>query len=78
MRTTKKIEGTRILCEYKSSNIKGANYNTENKELDITFNNDTKYRYFDVSHELFTEFDMADSQGKTFSSKIRSLKYQKL
>lgn len=78
MRTTKKIQGVEILCEYDSSNIKKAKFDTEKSELDITFNNGSQYRYFGVSHELFTEFDMAESQGKTFSSKIRPLKYQKL
>ena len=78
MRTSKKIEGSEILCEYDSSNIKKAAYNVDKRELDISFNSGSQYRYFDVSHELFTEFDMAESQGKTFSSKIRPLKYQKL
>lgn len=78
MRTSKKILGSEILCEYDSTNIKKAKYEINNRELDITFNNGSQYRYFDVPHDLFTEFDMAESQGKTFSSKIRSLKYQKL
>lgn len=70
MRTSKNISGTQILCEYTSSNIKKAVYNTANKQLEITFNSNSTYIYENVSHEVFTEFDMADSQGKYFNTKI--------
>ena len=70
MRTSKNISGTQILCEYTSSNIKGATYNTANKELEITFNSNATYIYENVTHEVFTAFDMAESQGKYFNSNI--------
>lgn len=78
MRTKKRIQGSQILCEYKSSNIKAAVYEIEKKQLDVTFNTNQTYRYFDVDHDLFTEFDKADSQGKTFNKKIKSHKFEKL
>lgn len=78
MRTTKKISGSQIICEYDSSNIKKAIFDTEKQALDITFNSNQTYRYFDVAHDLFTEFDMAESQGKFFNQKIKKLNFTKL
>ena len=73
------IKGTHIICEIKSSNIKGADYNTESKKLIIEFNNGTKYEYEDVPHQSFTSFRSSESQGSFFSKNIsKNYKYKKL
>lgn len=76
---SEKIEGTIINVIINSSNLKNAVYDTETKDLTITFNNDTIYMYQDVPWELFTKFRMSDSQGKFFSQNIsRNFKYKKI
>jgi hypothetical protein len=76
---SEKIEGTIINVIINSSNLKNAVYDTETKDLTITFNNDTVYMYQDVPWELFTKFRMSDSQGKFFSQNIsRNFKYKKI
>jgi len=70
MNKSKKINGTKILCEYTSSNITKAEYDTTSKLLEITFNSGATYGYADVPHSVFTAFDMAESQGKYFNANI--------
>ena len=64
------ILGTKIINEIKSSNVKKTEYDTETKKLVVEFNNGHKYEYEDVPHQVYTQFRMAESQGKFFSSKI--------
>lgn len=68
--TSKKYLGENIVTEYVSSNIKGGNYNINTKKLEITFNNGMVYEYEDVSHEVFTELNLSESQGKYFNANI--------
>jgi hypothetical protein len=76
---SEKIEGTIINVIINSSNIKNAVYDTETKDLTITFNNNSLYMYQDVPWELFTKFRMSESQGKFFSQNIsRNFKYKKI
>lgn len=70
MLKSKNVVGTKILCEYESSNIKKAMFDTTSKSLEITFNSDSTYIYEGVSHEIFAAFNAADSQGKYFNSNI--------
>jgi hypothetical protein len=70
MNKSKAILGTKILCEYDSSNIHKAQYDIESKLLEITFSNGSTYEYDNVDHKTFTEFDMAESQGKHFNKNI--------
>lgn len=70
MLKSKNIVGTQIICEYESSNIKKAEFNTNLKELEITFNSGSTYVYEGVSHEIFAAFNAADSQGKYFNQSI--------
>lgn len=73
------IEGSKIINEIKSSNIKRAEYDTESKKLMVEFNNGFKYEYDEVPHQVFTKFRMAESQGKFFTSDIsKKYKYKKL
>lgn len=73
------IIGTKIINEIQSSNIKKTEYDTETKNLLVTFNNGALYEYQEVPHQLYTQFRMSESQGKFFSSKIaRTFKYKKV
>lgn len=73
------IEGTKIINEIKSSNIKKTEYDTETKSLIIEFTNNSKYEYEDVPHQIYTKFRMVESQGKFFSSDIsKKYKFKKL
>jgi hypothetical protein len=64
------IQGAKIINEIQSSNVKKTEYDTETKKLVVEFNNGQKYEYNDVPHQVYTQFRMAESQGKFFSSKI--------
>ena len=64
------IQGTKIINEIQSSNVKKTEYDTETKKLVVEFNNGHKYEYDEVPHQVYTQFRMAESQGKFFSSKI--------
>lgn len=66
------INGKIINLEIESSNLKNASYNTESQVLTITFNNGGIYEYYKVPWNIFTKFQMAQSQGKFFSSDIRT------
>lgn len=73
------IQGTKIINEIKSSNIKSAEYDTESKKLIVEFNNGFKYEYDEVPHQTYTKFRMAESQGKFFTTDIsKKFKYKKL
>jgi hypothetical protein len=73
------IQGTKIINEIKSSNIKKTEYDTETKKLVVEFNNGFKYEYEDVPHQAYTKFRMAESQGKFFTSDIsKAYKYKKI
>jgi len=78
MLTEKKINGNSVSCTFESSNIKGCEYNYSTKDLDITFNNNTTYRYFKVKEDDFTKFKMAESQGKEFNKTIKRYEYKRL
>jgi hypothetical protein len=72
------IKGTKIINDIQSSNIKHTEYDTEDKTLEVTFNNNLKYLYEGVPHQVYTQFRMSESQGKFFSSKIaKSYPYKK-
>lgn len=70
----KKYVGSEIICEYNSSNIKKASYDINTKKLKVTFGNNSIYEYDDIPHEIFSEFNLSESQGKYFNKNI-SKKY---
>ena len=75
---TEKIEGKLIEVTIKSSNLKSASYNTEDKKLVVEFNNGSIYEYNKVPWEVFTKFRLAESQGKYFNAEIaKKYKYTK-
>jgi hypothetical protein len=72
------ISGTKIINEIKSSNVKRSEYDLESKKLLIEFNNGIKYEYDEVPHKTYTQFRLAESQGKFFTTNIaKSFKYVK-
>ena len=72
------IVGTLIKNIIKSSNLKNTTYDTVNKTLLVTFNNDHVYEYYDVPHSEYTKFRMSESQGQYFSKNIaKKYKYAK-
>ena len=76
---SEKIEGTVIEVLIESSNLKSAKYDTESKNLVVTFNSGSIYEYNNVPWEKFTKFRMSKSQGKYFNENIsRSYKYTKI
>lgn len=73
------IQGTKIINEIKSSNIRKTEYDTETKKLIVEFNNSLKYEYDDIPHNVYTKFRMAESQGKYFITDIsKKYKYKKV
>ena len=73
------IEGSKIINEIKSSNINKTEYDTDSKKLIVEFNNNTKYEYENVPHQIYVKFRMAESQGKFFTTEIsKKYKYKKL
>ncbi len=72
------IVGTLIKNIIKSSNLKNTTYDTVNKTLLVTFNNNQVYEYYDVPHSEYTKFRMSESQGQYFSKNIaKKYKYAK-
>ena len=73
------INGTKIINEIQSSNIRMTEFDTESKELVVEFNNGLKYLYEGVPHQVYTQFRMSESQGKFFNAKIAKVyKYKKI
>jgi hypothetical protein len=77
--TRETISGTTILNEIKSSNIIRTQYDTISKKMIAEFKNGVKYEYDDISHQTYTKFRMAESQGNFFNINIsKTHKYTKL
>jgi len=77
--TKETIQGTKIINEIKSSNIKKTEYDTETKLMVCEFNNGLKYEYKDVPHAVYTKFRLSESQGKFFTTVIvKKYPYKKL
>jgi len=76
---SEKIQGQKIICEIESTNLVKTDYDTITKKLIVEFKNGMLYEYDDVSHQLFTQFRMAESQGSFFNKNIaKKFKYKKL
>jgi len=73
------IDGTKIICEVESSNMKTTTYDSETNILIVEFKNGIKYEYEKVPHNVYAQFRLSDSQGKFFNSNIsKTYKYKKL
>jgi hypothetical protein len=74
-----KIEGSKIYNRIQSSNISETEYDVELNNLVVKFNNGLKYEYFDVPHNIYTQFRLSESQGKFFVVNIsKKFKYKKI
>jgi hypothetical protein len=73
------INGTKIICEIESSNLKSTEYDTESKKLVVEFKNGIKYEYDEIPHNIFAQLRLSESQGKFFNTQIaKSYKYKKI
>ena len=50
---SQKIEGTKIINEIDSSNMKQTEYDTATKKMIVEFKNGSKYEYDEVPHEVY-------------------------
>jgi len=72
------ISGKNIINDVGSRNVKSTGYDLPSKRLLVEFNYGIKYEYDDVPHKVYTQFRMAESQGKFFSTNIaKNYKYVK-
>ena len=79
MLINKKYNGTTIICEYDSTNLKKGEYDTTTKKLKLTFKNDGVYEYDDVPLETFSAMNLAESTGKFFIKNIKAtFKFNKI
>ena len=67
---SEKIDGKLIEVVINSSNLKLVTYNTENEDLNVTFNSGAIYEYNKVPWAKFTKFRLAESHGKHFNEHI--------
>lgn len=64
------IEGV-IMKEVESSNLKEVGYNSESRELYITFVRGGTYKYSPISEQGHRELMASDSKGHYFSQNIK-------
>lgn len=60
----------------KSSMVKAAEYSPEKEILTITFNNNSKYEYENVTETLFKKLITAKSVGEYFDKYIKKQGYK--
>lgn len=56
----------------KSSHLDWIKYDKDSKTLEICFHNGETYHYFNVSDEVYENFDKAKSHGSYFAKNIKS------
>lgn len=72
-------QATVDLKPVKSSQIASIGYHAESKTLVVKFKNNAMYSYSDVPEKIFNELMAAESVGKYFHARVKSIfKYQKL
>ena len=77
--TREEIQGTKILNEVESSNIVRTQYDTLTKKMIAEFKNGARYEYDGVTHQTYTQFRTAESQGNFFNKNIsKTHTYKKL
>ncbi len=65
------IEGPVIKVDINSSNLIHAEFNTDTKDLSVTFKNGSIYLYNNVPWERFIQMRQSESQGKFFVKEIK-------
>ena len=67
-----------------STNLDGASYDPQTKELLVKFKNGTTYKYFDVPVKVYVDFESTfsgekgKSAGKFFNGHIKHLQFEKV
>jgi hypothetical protein len=69
----KDINGAKIRCLISSTNLLESVYDTENKDLIITFRAGRVYKYKNVDPKIYNQFELSESHGKTFHQIFKSL-----
>ncbi len=67
-----------ITSIYDSSNILISEYVKNDKELSIVFKSGIKYKYKSVESDRFHNFELSESQGKTFNTHIKQHEFEKI
>lgn len=62
----------------KSSTILASKYNKGTKDLTITFNTGSQYKYPNVKEGDYNRFELSESQGKAFNQYIKPYEFEKL
>lgn len=57
----------------KSSQISYIGYNEDKKELFVTFNTNSTYRYDDVPKEIFDKLMLSNSKGKFLNDHVKNV-----
>lgn len=70
----------KITYEFHSSDIIQCEYNVIRKELEVLFQNNWRYVYYNVPLDLILNWPIADSVGSYFNSEIkrRHFKYERV
>jgi hypothetical protein len=63
---------------HQSSTVQSSSYDTETRELMVTFIGGSTYQYEGVTNEDYTSFVDAESAGRAFNEFIRKYEGQKL
>lgn len=64
--------------KFDSVSLSSAEYNSAERCLDIVFTNGSRYIYFDVSEDIYTQLLSAPSKGRFFNEKIQRIyRFQK-
>ncbi len=73
------IEGTKIKNIIESANLYKTEYDVETEHMIAEFKNGSRYEYEKVPHRVYTQFRLAQSQGKFFKTNIeKTYKFKKL
>ena len=68
-----------IIENVKSSNVKSIGYDKDEETLQVRFNSEEIYHYFDVPEDVYETFKSAKSVGKWLVSNIKNkYKYSKI
>lgn len=62
-----------VMTKVESSMMTAADYNENDKALDIEFSNGKTYRYFDVPASVYKGLLKAESKGQFFNERIKDV-----
>ena len=68
----KNIIESKIRCLINSSNILETVYDTENKDLIITFRGGRVYKYKNIDPKIYNQFELSESHGKAFYTHFKT------